>query len=861
MFLANAIANNKHVNSLVISKLYPNKYNSDVSVIVIIEESEMIVMLTDHNLRAIGITKLIQKIENITTLKNIYSGSVNTFFTQNINEIVDLILCMTKLKYFLLRNAIIHVKAMKNVFNCLAKTTTIKTVRVLNNLSVRNFDFTQMSDKPSSQIVDEIDNNLWRKIFCALKHQVNFKGLDLSGITINKEVAQSLSILLDETSKIELLNLKNCLLGTSLKYLNLQKVTTLKYLDLSYNDLTEEEPIRTILESNIMLEELSIDKNCFQLNAGDKLSIAVTTLKNLKDFRIDENIVSREMILKLTTDFSTAARQTLYIYKHHYQSTEVITVSGSLHNITTLTLLKSCAKVQDVSFLAGILKTTVMFSLWDQDNALSRAGVIKWLSSSRSITTIKLFNGSRRRLTEEEEDTIVTIIKDNTQLENVLLGSQSSESVIDDFTTYNSEHNRKINYVPNHHKPVPTSDINETGKLRCLPLEFLFKIVFALKYHANLKALNLSVCPNNVITEELTEQLAIVLANSTKLETLLLEDCYLGNNGLNVIANSLKNIPLLKHLDLSNNDITKESLIVSIIEANTGLEKLRLHKNCLHSTAGDRLCVAIVNLKNLKELSIDKYIISRSMAITLATIFSHTTERNLLIYDHDSQLMERMNIKGPLFSINTLTMCKGLITESDLSTSCRIMTINSISETGIVSLIWGQFNVSTSGVLRFLSSLKQITTIELRNINGSEVTELEVDTIAAVISENEQLENVWLSSYFVKSVLDDFNTFGAVENKIFTEKVVSLTKNNTFVNSIPQLFPNKLLLKILCTLQNITELRALDLSGNIITEELAEQLAIVLANSTKLETLLLEDCSLDNKGVNVIANSLKKLLH
>ena len=298
---------------------------------------------------------------------------------------------------------------------------------------------------------------------------------------------------------------------------------------------------------------------------------------------------------------------------------------------------------------------------------------------------------------------------------------------------------------------VLTLKYNYTSELMFLSIEFLFKIISELQCHANLKILNLSVCSNIDITKEFAEQLAVVLANSTKLETLLLEGCLLGNEGLNLIANSLKNITTLKHLDLSNNEITKDSVIISILEVNSGIEMLHLHKNCLHSTAGDRLYVAIVKLKKLKELSIDKYIISRNMALKLANSFSPTIERNLFIYDHSNQTMESMDIKCPLSCINTLTMSKDLIMESNLSTGFRVMTFNSILETGIVSLRWVQSNIiCTTEVLRFLSSLKQITTIELCNISGSGLTELEVDRIATVISENEQLENVWLSSYFVK---------------------------------------------------------------------------------------------------------------
>jgi len=123
--------------------------------------------------------------------------------------------------------------------------------------------------------------------------------------------------------------------------------------------------------------------------------------------------------------------------------------------------------------------------------------------------------------------------------------------------------------------------------------------------------------------------------------------------------------------------------------------------------------------------------------------------------------------------------------------------------------------------------------------NDRELTELDIHTIATVISENMQLENVFLlGNKFLELVADEF----------------CITKYAT-AHKLQQLFPDILLFKVLSALQNITNLKTLGLSGNVINEELSEQLAIVLAKCTKLETLLLEDCSLGNESVNVIANS------
>ena len=154
------------------------------------------------------------------------------------------------------------------------------------------------------------------------------------------------------------------------------------------------------------------------------------------------------------------------------------------------------------------------------------------------------------KLTEQEEDTIATVLRENTRIENIWLGNRACKSVVDDFDTYYSKNNIQID-----------NELSSKNSANSTPMflshGFLFKIVSALKLHANLKTLNLSTCRNSIINEELAEQLAIVITNSTKLEALLLENCSLGNKRVCVIATSLMNVNTLKHLDLSYNNITE----------------------------------------------------------------------------------------------------------------------------------------------------------------------------------------------------------------------------------------------------------------------------------------------------------------
>ena len=117
---------------------------------------------------------------------------------------------------------------------------------------------------------------------------------------------------------------------------------------MSNNGLTEHEPKAAILESNNGLEKLFISKNCLPSSAGNKLAVNIEKLVNLKVLSIDLINVSKDMILKLTTFFSTvtATSRNLYIYDHDNQSIEVVDVAGSMHNTTTLTLCKQSGGIK-----------------------------------------------------------------------------------------------------------------------------------------------------------------------------------------------------------------------------------------------------------------------------------------------------------------------------------------------------------------------------------------------------------------------------------------------------------------------------------------------------------------------------------
>ena len=314
------------------------------------------------------------------------------------------------------------------------------------------------------------------------------------------------------------------------------------------------------------------------------------------------------------------------------------------------------------------------------------------------------------------------------------IGSLSLKTINDDFVALAKEND--IIQEISKHEMINSNDqsVKEKKTLTLSPTKKLFqdklllKILNAFQSIVNIKTLDLS---GNVFTEESAQKLASVLASSTELQlgTLLLENCSLRNEGITVIANSLKNVKTLKCLDLSSNSISEVDHIIQILKDNTGLEHLNIEKNCLCCAAGNKVNLAIANLMKLKALGIDQNF------ICLVNTIANVDRRKIFVYNHDHQRTEVIELRGSFNNINSLTLCKIPIVAEHQPM------ITFILDNGSVMLWWSQCGeLNTSGVLRFISSLKKITTIKLLNNSGSELTELEVDTIATVISKNVQLQ-------------------------------------------------------------------------------------------------------------------------
>ena len=300
--------------------------------------------------------------------------------------------------------------------------------------------------------------------------------------------------------------------------------------------------------------------------------------------------------------------------------------------------------------------------------------------------------------------------------------------------------------------------------------------------------------------------------------------------------------------------------LVNLIANNKSLEILSLYNNNFTVRGGKLIVMALKYLRFLRILSIDKLILSVDVAYQLASSIYTTGSVQLMIYSDNHQNKGVIRFYSRLCMISELLLHK-ISFDTGNATAYAAVLSNGFSE-----LIWTQDNaLDATGVLLMINALKNIITLK---IAGYQLTEQEVEGIAAIVTNSIKIENFLLGlkqvpdadMYFAMEVLllaSDINTSGlANENRLLQ---LSATIKNTVQLKKTEIkladTPSYALPQLLITLKNV---KMLLLFNAVINEAAAEHLAISLASSTKLEMFILDhNCSLNEVCVKVITDSLK----
>ena len=276
----------------------------------------------------------------------------------------------------------------------------------------------------------------------------------------------------------------------------------------------------------------------------------------------------------------------------------------------------------------------------------------------------------------------------------------------------------------------------------------VIKIAQSLHKNSKLRFFSLR---NNNITEEAAEALASVISSNIGVEEL-----YLGNNQLQMgvikIANPLKNISSIKVLDLMNNNINEQATneLAAVIRANDLLEELWLSGNHLGSSI-----VVVVNalkgISTLKNLALnDNKNRSEELALVLASVIEHNELiKMLLLRDNNLNDHGVIEIAQSLCKSSKLK-CISLQNNNITEKVAEILSSVISSNTGLEELYFGNNHLHL-GVVKIVIALENVSSLKVLDLQNNNITKEVGDKLSGVIAANDSVEKLWLNDNNLES--------------------------------------------------------------------------------------------------------------
>ena len=340
---------------------------------------------------------------------------------------------------------------------------------------------------------------------------------------------------------------------------------------------------------------------------------------------------------------------------------------------------------------------------------------------------------------------------------------------------------------------------------------------------------------------------------SSSLRILCLSNNNIDDKNAKLLFSGLQNNNALEILNLSYNEIGEDGLDTNFFVINKSLHTLSLHHNLLGPNGADYLFNYLISNKfmQLKSLEIgyngitkegteymSKYIKNNENLITFNIEGNYLCNEGIkIICESISQNKNRNYISFLDLHNNNITNKAGEYISKLLSESPFINNIslkNNILESDGINKIFSALSSQNSNLISL-------------DFSDTKLDEKAMKIISEKINENVTLQKLTLSYNNFKSAGNHINNLLIKENNL---KYLDLS----FCDISTQF---NLLFQGLIKNQN---LKLINLSGNYIPikKEILNDLGKVLSDNTNLISLFLNECNIDDIGMNYINNNLAK---
>ena len=800
--------------------------------IIILEELD----LSCNNLQVTEVVTLLSEVQNTSscTKLNVSHNNINDEAAHNIATFLSHNMPLKELDLshgnLQTSDAIAVCKGMSNLLH-------------LTKLNISNNDISgEAADDivvvlSQNNLIEELDlsyNNLGAfsslHIFRNMKKLSTLIKLNVCSIGLTKIAADDIVNVLNNNNKLQELDLShnNIQETGATTIFKMASTKNLHKLIISHNNINDNvEFLETFLSRNTNLEELDFSHN--NLQAAGAIMVCRANLSKLIKFSLSHNGITIDAVDDIGALLSHNTKlQKLDLSGNDLQELGYKSIFKSLQILSVLKVSYTSLVNEAADQLATLLLHINLLRELDLSyNNMSTSDTVKIFSGLKNISNLVTIDISHNMITDEAAEIITTVLSCNNKLQSLDLSYNyfTSEGIINIFECLkNIIYLRKLSVSSNEitikaaHSIAAVIFLN--SKLEELDLSNNFMqapdtiIIFkSLRCFPSLKKL----CINgNMITDEAADDIAVVLSQSTKLQELDISCNNLQTTGIIKIFEGIKHISTLTKLDIAHNTVTDEATeyIIDGLSSNIKLKELNLS----HINLNFKNAINFNNLEltNLKKFSFSGNNIHAQCAIDISHFLSHCT--NLQVLE-----LSDTNLQG---------------------TDDHIEVLNGLDI----------FNLT-----KF-------------DISGNSIPTYAADNIAVLLSKNDELEELnlccnKLKELGVRNILDSINisnlsTLNISNNHITRLKFITniLTHATKLVGL--DLSYNKLsaegMRHFLNQMKsNFANLVKLNVSGNIISDEVAEAFTDALSENTKLKELNLSDNNLHTKRISKIFNGLK----
>ena len=700
---------------------------------------------------------------------------------------------------------------------------------------------------------------------------------------IGDETAKIISFYI-KTSNMIIATFENCTFNNSASKITfeaLSSISSLRVLIINNTNI-DDVAVASVIKSNTGIELLFLCNN--KLGAGAlKIVRALKEVSSLKALDLGNNNTSGIIADDLAAVIDHNSLQKLWLANNDLRSC-ASTILQSLSKITTLAELdlSSNDMSEEVAYFlaSAIASNSSLEDLRLTDNRLTTSGIVTIAKSLSNISTLKYLSVQSNLISEEAADSIASVIKINTGIEELYLGNNKlGAGALKIIRALKEVSSLKVLDLGNNNTSgiiaddlAAVIDHNSLQKLWLANNDLRSCASTILQSLSKIRTLAKLDLSGNNMSEEVADFLASAIASNSSLEDLRLTDNRLTTSGIVTIAKSLSNISTLKYLSVQSNLISEEAAdsIASVIKINTGIEELYLGNNKLGAGAL-KIIRALKEVSSLKVLDLENNNTSGIIADDLAAVIDHNSVQKLWLANNDLRSCASTILQS-LSKITTLTNLN--LSGNDMSEEVADFLASAIaSNSSLEDLRLTDNRLTTSGIVTIAKSLSNISTLKCLSVKSNLISEEAADSIASVIKINTGIEELYLGN----------NKLGAGALKIIRAlkevsslKVLDLGNNNTsgiIADDLAAVIDHNSLQKlwlanndlrscastILQSLSKITTLAELDLSGNNMSEEVADFLASAIASNSSLEDLRLTDNRLTTSGIVTIAKSLSNI--